>query len=175
MLARALPHTDSNALVRRLLLRHEGVLVALIVAEYAVFGLIGRNFLGVENSSEMVRLCAEIGLLAMAMTPVIVTGGIDLSVGSLMGLSAVLFGTMWSDGHLPIGAAVLATLGIGAFAGGLNAWVITRLRIPPLIVTLGSFSLFRGLAEGLTSGTDNFTNFPEGFLFVGQGYFGGAV
>ena len=57
-------------------------------------------------------------------------------------------------------------------AGGLNAALITRLRIPPLIVTLGSYSLFRGLAEGITRGVDNFTNFPAGFVFLGQGYFG---
>ena len=55
-------------------------------------------------------------------------------------------------------------------AGSLNGLLITWGRIPPLIVTLGSFSLFRGLAEGLTGGVDNFTNFPVAFLFLGQGY-----
>jgi rhamnose transport system permease protein len=175
MLAQALPHTESTPWVRRILLRHEGVLIALIVAESVIFGLTGRNFLRLENGAEMIRLSAEIGLLAIAMTPVIVTGGIDLSVGSLMGLSAVLFGKFWRDAHLPIAVAALATLAVGALAGGLNAAVITRLRIPPLIVTLGSFSLFRGLAEGITAGTDNFTNFPESFLFLGQGYFGGTI
>ena len=58
-------------------------------------------------------------------------------------------------------------------AGGLNALLITR-RIPPLIVTLGSFSLFRGLAEGITGGVENFTDFPESFLHLGQGYIGGV-
>src|SRR5262249_7213593 len=115
------------------------------------------------------------GLLALALTPVIVSGGIDLSVGSLLGLSAVLFGMMWRDGGLPLAVAAAATLGIGAAAGGLDALLITRLRLPPLIVTLGSFSLFRGLAEGLTRGVDNFTNFPESFLFLGQGYLPGGV
>src|SRR5205085_9005484 len=100
---------------------------------------------------------------------------IDLSVGSLMGLSAVVFGMLWRDGGLPIGAAAGLTLLVGAAAGGLNGLLITRLRIPPLIVTLGSFSLFRGLAEGLTRGVDNFTHFPERFLFLGQGYLPGEV
>jgi rhamnose transport system permease protein len=175
MWAQALPHPESASWIRKLLLRHEGVLIALIVVENIVFSVTGRNFWGFDNASEMLRLCAEIGLLAIAMTPVIVTGGIDLSVGSLMGLSAVLFGKLWRDAQLPIGVAGLATLGVGALAGGLNALIITRLRIPPLIVTLGSFSLFRGLAEGITSGTDNFTKFPESFLFLGQGYFGGGI
>jgi rhamnose transport system substrate-binding protein len=175
MLAQALPPPESASWVRKLLLRHEGVLIALIVMENIVFSVTGRNFWGFGNASEMLRLCAEIGLLAIAMTPVIVTGGIDLSVGSLMGLSAVIFGKLWRDAHFPVGVAALATLAIGVLAGGLNALVITRLRIPPLIVTLGSFSLFRGLAEGITSGTDNFTNFPVSFLFLGQGYFGGGL
>ena len=64
---------------------------------------------------------------------------------------------------------------IGAAGGGLNAWFITRLKLPPLIVTLGSFSLFRGLAEAITRGVDNFTNFPDSFLFLGQGYLFGVV
>src|SRR5262245_10410216 len=161
--------------MRRFLATYHRVLAGLLVLEVAVFAVIGTNFLSGSNAFEVVRLSVEIGLLAVAMTPVIVTGGIDLSVGSLMGLAAVLFGKLWRDGGLPIGAAALCTLGIGASAGGLNALLITRLRIPPLIVTLGTFSLFRGLAEGLTSGVDNFTRFPESFLYLGQGYLRGGV
>ncbi len=174
MLAQALP-TDSKPRLRRLVLSHEGVLALLLVAEVAVFSVTGSNFWTAGNFFEIVRLATEIGLLALALTPVIVTGGIDLSVGSLMGLSAVLFGKLWRDGHLPLPVAALATLGIGALAGLLNATLITRLRIPALIVTLGSFSLYRGLAEGVTSATDNFTNFPDAFLFLGQGYFFGVI
>jgi len=174
MLAQALP-TDSKPRLRRLVLSNEGVLALLLVAEVAVFSVIGRNFWTAGNAFEIVRLGTEIGLLALALTPVIVTGGIDLSVGSLMGLSAVLFGKMWRDGHLPLGVAAAATLGIGALAGLVNATLITRLRIPALIVTLGSFSLYRGLAEGVTSAVDNFTNFPDPFLFLGQGYFFGVI
>ena len=174
MSAPALP-IELKPRLRKFFVSHEGVLSLLLVAELLVFSVIGRNFMSADNAFEIVRLSAEIGLLALALTPVIVTGGIDLSVGSLMGLSAVLFGKMWRDGHLPLPVAAVLTLGLGGLAGFLNATLITRLRIPPLIVTLGSFSLFRGLAEGVTSGTDNFTNFPDPFLFLGQGYFFGAI
>jgi rhamnose transport system permease protein len=146
-----------------------------LVLEIGVFAVAGTNFLTLGNAFEVARLSVEIGLLALALTPVIISGGIDLSVGSLMGLAAVLFGKMWRDGDLPIGLAVANTLIVGAVAGGLNALLITRFRLPPLIVTLGSFSLFRGLAEGLTAGVDNFTWFPPGFLFLGQGYAAGGV
>ena len=151
------------------------ILVGLLALEIAVFAVIGTNFLSLANAFEVLRLSVEIGLLAVALTPVITTGGIDLSVGSLMGLSAVVFGKLWRDGGLSIGTAAAATLGLGALAGSLNGLLITRGRIPALIVTLGSFSMFRGLAEGLTGGVDNFTHFPERFLFLGQGYSLGGV
>jgi rhamnose transport system substrate-binding protein len=156
-------------------LPQEWILAFMLAAEVAVFGVIGTNFLTWANAFEVIRVSVEVGLLALALTPVIVAGGIDLSVGSLMGLSAVLFGMFWRDARMPIVVAAAATLAIGFAAGGLNAFLITRLRLPPLIVTLGTFSLFRGLAEGLTSGADNFTGFPSDFLFLGQGYLLGLV
>jgi rhamnose transport system permease protein len=148
------------------------VLAGLLLCEILVFGVLGRNFFTWTNLVEVPRLSVELGLVSLALTLVIVTGGIDLSVGSLLGLSAILFGKLWRDFGFSPAAAAVATLGIGALAGGLNALFITRLRIPPLIVTLGSFSLFRGLAEGITGGVDNFTDFPESFLRLGQGYVG---
>ncbi len=150
-------------------------LAALLLLEIAVFAAIGTNFFSLANAFEVLRLSVEIGLLAVALTPVIVSGGIDLSVGSLMGLAAVVFGACWRDLGMPIGLAAAVALGLGAVAGGLNGLLITRLRIPALIVTLGSFSLFRGLAEGLTGGVENYTNFPSSFLFLGQGYLFGVV
>jgi len=153
----------------------QGILAVLLVLEIVVFSVIGTHFLSLANAFEVLRLSVEIGLLAVALTPVITSGGIDLSVGSLMGLAAVVFGKLWRDGGLPIGGAAASTLLVGALAGSLNGLLITRGRIPPLIVTLGSFSLYRGLAEGLTGGVDNFTDFPERFLFLGQGYSLGGV
>jgi ribose/xylose/arabinose/galactoside ABC-type transport system permease subunit/ABC-type sugar transport system substrate-binding protein len=145
-------------------------LAALLVAEVLLFAAVGKNFFTAENGLEIVRLGVEVGLLAVALTPVIVSGGIDLSVGSLMGLSAVVFGMLWRDAGWPIPLAALAALALGTAAGLLNGGLITRLRLPPLIVTLGTFSLFRGLAEGMTRGVENYTAFPDAFLFLGQGY-----
>jgi rhamnose transport system permease protein len=69
---------------------------------------------------------------------------------------------------MPIPLAAACAICVGALGGGLNATLITWLRLPPLIVTLGTFSLFRGLAEAITRGADTFTNFPDSFLFLGQ-------
>ncbi len=153
----------------------ESLLVFVLLVEILIFSKTGLGFATTGNMFEVLRLSTEIGLLALVMTPIILTGGIDLSVGSMLGLCAILFGKFWRDAHLPIALAAFCTLGIGAGAGALNALFITRLKLPPLIVTLGSFSLFRGLAEAITRGVDNFTNFPKSFLFLGQGYIFGFI
>ena len=145
------------------------VLAALLLLEIAVFSIVGTNFFSADAAYQVTRLSVELGLIAMASTLVIVTGGIDLSVGSLLGLCAVLFGAFWRDAGMPPALAAAAAIGCGALGGGLNALLITRYRIAPLIVTLGSFSLFRGLAEGITRGVDNYTNFPASFLALGKG------
>ncbi|HTX36783.1 MAG TPA: substrate-binding domain-containing protein [Bryobacteraceae bacterium] len=153
----------------------EWVLLVALAAEIAVFSVIGQNFFTWDNFFEVIRLSVELGLLAVALTPVILTGGIDLSVGSMMGLAAVVFGAAWRDGHFSIPAAAAMALAVGAVGGGLNALLITRFGIPAIIVTLGSYSMFRGIAEGITQGAVNYSGFPAAFLRLGQGYWWGAV
>src|ERR1017187_8765047 len=153
----------------------EWVLLAALAVEIAAFGVLGENFFTWGNFFEVIRLSVELGLLALALTPVMITGGIDLSVGSMMGLAAVVFGAAWRDWGFPIWAAILLALLLGAAGGALNAVLITRLNIPPIIVTLGSFSMFRGIAEGLTHGAVNYSGFPASFLQLGQGDLWGGV
>ncbi|RYD22483.1 MAG: ABC transporter permease, partial [Verrucomicrobiaceae bacterium] len=83
-----------SSFIKSLFARHEMVLVLVIILEVVIFQSLGRNFLVGANVSNIFRHSVEIGLLALAMTPVILTGGIDLSVGSMMGLCAVLFGML---------------------------------------------------------------------------------
>ncbi len=158
----------------------QALLLLALAMEIVYFSVAGKNFFTVENGLEILRVSVEIGLLAVALTPVIISGGIDLSVGALMGLCAVTFGKLWLDEDLHarlgfdpgLAGAILATFAVGALAGLLNGLLITRLRIPPLIVTLGSMSLFRGLAEGITHGVENYTIPHEhSFLQLGNGYF----
>ncbi len=159
---------SGNHGLKQLWLRHEMILLLVVALEWFYFNAVGPRFGSRDNAYDIVRHSVEIGLLALAMTPIILTGGIDLSVGSLLGLCAILFGKLWRDAGLSPFMAGVGTLGIGALAGGLNAALITGLRLPPLIVTLGTYSLFRGLAEAITRGVDTFTNFPGSFLFLGQ-------
>lgn len=155
---------------QRLFPNREWVLILVIAAEIGIFALTGNNFLTPGNGFEILRLAVELGLLALALTPIIITGGIDLSVGSMMGLAAIFCGWLWRDQGLSIWVSSFLTLGLGLLGGGLNGLLIGRLQLPPLIVTLGTFSLFRGLAEGISGGVENYTGFPASFLFFGQGY-----
>ena len=159
------------------LFRYETLLAIVLVAEWVLFYHYGTTtnrrgiivgFGTVDRQFDILRHSCEIGLLALALTPIILTAGIDLSVGSLLGLCAILFGKLWHDAGLSIPLAAALTLVCGAIGGGVNASLITWLRLPPLIVTLGTYSLFRGLAEAITHGAITYTDFPTGFLFLGQ-------
>lgn len=162
--------TLRNARLKRWFPNGEWIVLLVLAAEIAIFSGLSQNFLTAANFMEVVRLSVELGLLALALTPVIITGGIDLSVGSMMGLCAVTFGSLVMGWHWPIVAAAIATLLIGCIGGALNGVLIAEFKIPPLIVTLGSFSAFRGIAEGITHGAVNYSGFPKAFLFLGQGY-----
>jgi len=159
----------------RIFPNNEWVLTLVLLLECVIFSVTGNNFLSPSNAFEITRLSVEIGLLALALTPIIIAGGIDLSVGSMMGLAAVVMGGLWRDGHLPMSQAIAITLIVGVLGGALNALMIARLKFPPLIVTLGTFSLFRGMAEGLTRGIENYSGLSPRFLFLGQGYVGGVI
>src|ERR1700677_3478999 len=106
---------------KSILFRHETVLLLLLVLEWFYFNSVGRNFGTLDNTFDIIRHSAEIGLLALVMTPIILTGGIDLSVGSLLGLCAILFGKLWRDAGLSPSEAAMVTIAVGAIAGSLNA------------------------------------------------------
>ena len=170
-----MPRFAHSSMRERLFPNGEWVLLVALLAEIALFAVIAQNFFTLGNLIEVLRFSVELGLLALALTPVIITGGIDLSVGSMMGLVAVVFGAIWRNGEVPLPPALLAGLLIGCVGGTLNAVLISRLNLPPLVVTLGSFSLFRGIAEGITQNSVNYSGFPKSFLYLGQGYLFGAI
>jgi len=149
--------------------RREVLLLFLLLAEMALMQSLSPLFLTPDNLIEVVRQSAEIGLIALAMTLVIITAGIDLSVGSIVGLSIMVMGMLWEDAGLPLWGAVLLALLTGALLGGFNGTLITLVGIPPLIVTLATMAGFRGVALGMSQAR-SIRNFPEGFLHLGQGY-----
>jgi len=149
--------------------RREVLLLFLLLTEMALMQSLSPLFLTPDNLIEVVRQSAEIGLIALAMTLVIITAGIDLSVGSIVGLSIMVMGMLWEDAGLPLWVAVLLALLTGTLLGGFNGTLITLVGIPPLIVTLATMAGFRGIALGMSQAR-SIRNFPEGFLHLGQGY-----
>src|SRR5713226_8924543 len=144
----------------------EWMLLLVLGGEVLCFSAVAPNFFTLGNFFEVTRFSVELGLLAVALTPVIVAGGIDLSVGSMMGLAAVSFGAGYHVWHLALPLAAACAVLVGCAGGALNALLIAKQQLPALIVTLGTFSLFRGVAEGMTQGAINYTGFPSRFLFL---------
>jgi rhamnose transport system permease protein len=107
------------------------------------------------------------------MTFVIITGGIDLSVGSIVGLCAIALGYSWKNLGVPLPGAIAIALGIGALAGFVNGLFITRVKVPPLIMTIATLALYRGFAEGVSQ-AHSVRGYPEWFFFLGQGDLFGA-
>ena len=150
------------------LMRHETILAVLLVLALAVLAMQSDRFFTLDNLLNQGRLMAEVGLVALAMTFVIVSAGIDLSVGSILGLVAILLGVFWQKLGLPLPVAMGLGLVVGGIAGFFNGLIITRFRVPPLIATLATLALYRGLAEGISQAR-SVRGYPEWFFVLGQG------
>jgi ribose/xylose/arabinose/galactoside ABC-type transport system permease subunit len=150
-------------------------IVLAVVTESSVFAILSPSFLTLGNFVNVALQIAIYGILAVGMTLVIITGGIDLSVGSVVALSGVAAAAVMEkvSGHPGLSVLLAAVLGIclGLVSGGFSGLMITRLRVPPFIVTLALMTIGRGLAFILTGGF-SIGNLPLGFGFLGRGHLG---
>jgi rhamnose transport system permease protein len=156
--------------VRRGSVPAELPVAVLLVVTMTAMAAISPRFSRPDNLLEMSRFFVETGLIVLAMTPIIITGGIDLSVGSLMGLCVVAMGMGWRHLHLGPMPDLLMGLCVGALAGLLNGALVAYVRIPPLIVTLATMALFRGIALGLGAQAP-VSDFPASYYDLGQAYY----
>lgn len=146
------------------------VLAAALLILVIVMSALSPYFLKTSFLWKQAGFVAETSLIGLGMTLVILTGGIDLSVGSVMALSAILTG-MASGAGAPAPAAIAAGILFGAAAGFLNGVIICKAHVAPLIVTLGTMGLFRGIAMGISGG--DAVKYPESLCFLGQGALAG--
>ncbi len=147
--------------------RQECVLLGLLIGTLLLAGRLSPDFLTSRSQLELSTHVWELALLAIPMTLIILTAGIDLSVGSTMALCAVVFGIAVHAGLPPLVAALLSLL-VGGGAGALNGIFVAKLRVHPLIVTLATLAAYRGIAEGISLGRP-FSGFSDSFTFLGQG------
>jgi len=142
--------THSRRVDTRAFLQRFGLLVSFGTLCLALSLLSGR-FLHTSNLVNILRQASISGIIAVGMTYVILTAGIDLSVGSVLALTAVITADLMHKG-VAVPPAVLVGLGLGALLGAVNGWIITRGRIPAFITTLGMATVARGLALSYTQG-----------------------
>ena len=152
----------------RSFMRHEAVLGFLLIVALVLLAQQSDRFFTTANILNQGRLMTEIGLIALPMTFVIITGGIDLSVGSILGLCAILLGVFWQKLGIPLPFAMALSIVVGAVAGLVNGLIITRFKVPPLIATLATLALYRGLAEGISQAR-SVRGYPDWFFVLGQG------
>ena len=148
-------------------------LLAIYLIICIVFTALSPYFLTVDNFINIGRTLPIIGIIAIGETLVLIAGGVDLSVGSVAALSGVITGLLWEAAGLPIGVAALAGIATGALVGVINGALVTYMRINPLISTLATFSIIRGLAFVLTNAQMNQLTHPA-FLYLGRGDIAGV-
>lgn len=147
-----------------------GIIFAWIIL-IIIFSVSNPSFTKMSNILTILRQASIVGVCSVGMTFVILTGGMDLSVGSVIGVGCVAGAQLLSSGA-PIPVAVAVVLAIGALSGLFNAMFINRLGIAPIIMTLGTMTSLRGVAYLLCDGFAVY-GIPENYKFIGQGYFGG--
>lgn len=141
---------------------------ASLLALMLFFTIASDRFLQTDNLVSILQATAVNGVLAVACTLVIVTSGIDLSVGTLMTFCAVIAGVVLTNLGLPLPLGMLAAIGAGAASGALSGWLIAKLKIPPFIATLGMMMLLKGLALVISGTRPIYFNDTPGFSAIAQ-------
>ncbi len=149
--------------------REVGLLIALVIL-LAAMSALSPFFLRANNLLGLTRHLVEVGIIACAMTCIMATGGIDLSVGSLLGLSGIVLG--YASQAWGIGTGIGLALVAGTLGGALNGALVARFALPPLVVTLATMALFRGVAMTISQ-AQPISQFPELFTVLGQGHVAG--
>lgn len=150
-----------------------GVLVAFYVTLIVIFSVLSPFFLTFRNMLDIGSNMAFIGLMAAVGTPLMIAGGLDLSVAAVAGLTGVVVALLYAAG-MNIWLAVLIALLIGCAIGWINGFVSTRLGLNPFIVTLGTMSMVSGVAKVLTSGRTR-PLLDDAFNWIGSGRVFGTI
>lgn len=166
---------DESMKYVRGVLRWEGVLILLLIIEFILFSLLNSDFLNISNLLFSMNDFIFITIAAIPMTFVIVTGGIDVSVGSIMGLTSILIGVLWMNGISIVLAVIIAIL-ISCLAGGINGIIIKMTDVEPLVVTLGTMFLYSGIALVISGGSnaagyEGISGLPDSYVQLANGSF----
>ena len=151
----------------------ERVLLALLVLLLAGFGWAQPGFMSVDALADSTFNFSEKGILALALALLIITGEIDLSIAAILALSSLAMGYAMQVGAGPLGM-VLAAFATGGVAGAVNGLLVTHYKLPSIVVTIGTLSLYRGLAM-VALGDKAISGYPEVFSTLGNSYVGEVI
>src|SRR3954467_14028815 len=152
--------------------RWETVTVVLLIVAIVYGAISADGFVSGQNLNSVLSDVAEIALISLPMTLIIIAAEIDLSVASVLGLASALLGWLWNH-NWPMEAIVPVVLIAGALAGAFNGLLVTRLGLPSLAVTIGTLALYRGLAFVIL-GDQAVADFPSSYTNLGFGNFAGT-
>ncbi|WP_139997478.1 ABC transporter permease [Paenibacillus paridis] len=148
------------------------VQLVLLIFILVLFSILSPYFLSVTNFMNVLNQMVEVGLIAIPMTMIIISGAMDLSVGSILAFSAVCMGVAFERGiniWVSMGIGLLA----GVLCGAVNGYLIARHRMQAIVVTIGMLVMLRGLVYVINEGRP-ISGFPDSFYFLGQQYIGGV-
>lgn len=160
--------------LKKFLFRWETALALILILEIVIFGAINPRFLRVNVLLGSVNDFISTCIIALFVTFVIITGGIDISGGSIVGLTSMVLGLLWQDAGLNIWVAVPLALLTGVLCGALNGFLVAYTGVQAMVVTLGGMFLYSGLALVLgslsvSSAYEGISGFPEPFLKIAGG------
>lgn len=150
------------------LFRAEGMFIVLVLL-MAAMAIANPRFITARNLTNIALQSSVTAIVAMGVTYVLISGGIDLSVGSVVGLAAVLLAGLTQYSAWPEWAALLAAIGVGLFFGALNGLIVTRIKVDAIVVTLGTWYIARGLVQLYVG--DKSPTTPPFAEFLGSGRF----
>jgi ribose/xylose/arabinose/galactoside ABC-type transport system permease subunit len=159
---------NARAGAPRMGVTYQLALFILLVFLVVLFGVIEPVFFQPDVLFDVTAIIGEIGIMALAMTFIITTGGIDLSVGYILQLSAIVFGSYYTKTHDLAGAVALA-VATGIACGFINGIIISRTKIPPLVTTLATMNLYRGISM-IVAGSETYSGFTAGFKAISTTY-----
>jgi AI-2 transport system permease protein len=151
-------------------------LIGLLIFEIIIFGLINPRFLKIDVLMNSANDFVTVAIIALFMTFVIITGGIDISMGSIVGLSSVVMGLLWQEAGVNIWVSLIIAILVGALCGMFNGFLVAYVGVQAMVATLGTSFLYAGISlviigfSGI-SPAEGITGFPDSFRAIGHGCF----
>ena len=166
--------------VKKLFVRWEAFLIIVIVLEFLIFGTLSPKFLNIRRLFSGLNQFIPVCIISLFVTFVMITGGIDIQAGSIVGLTSIMVGVLWHDANLNIFVACAIALIGGALCGALSGFFVAYTGVQPMVVTLGGSFLYSGMALAVSNLSSNaayqgISDFPEAFRAISKTEVFGAV